>query len=73
MKNNFLGMQMTNKNGKKTVETLTHDEARRKHIPIAKDDKIHLPPKEPVASILGKEQHIMEIVGPIKTLMEKKA
>ncbi|MFA6414028.1 MAG: hypothetical protein WCW53_15180 [Syntrophales bacterium] len=28
-------MQMTNKNNKKTVETLTHDEARRKHIPTA--------------------------------------
>ena len=64
---------MTNKNGKKTVETLTHDEARRKHIPIAKDDKIHRPQEELVVSSLEKEQHIMEIVGRIKTLMEKQA
>ncbi|MCX5905869.1 MAG: DNA methylase, partial [Deltaproteobacteria bacterium] len=26
---------MANKDSKKTVETLTHDEARRKHIPTA--------------------------------------
>ena len=54
---------MTNKNNQKTVETLTHDEARRKHIPTANDDKIHLPSEELVASILEKEQRIMEIDG----------
>ena len=64
---------MTNKNNQKTVETLTHDEARRKNIPTAKDDKIHRSQEELVVSSLKKEQRIMEIVGRIKTLMEKQA
>ena len=66
-------MQMTNKSNQKTVETLTHDEVRRKHIPIAKSEKIHRLQEELVVSSLKKEQRIMEIVGRIKTLMEKRA
>ena len=64
---------MTNKSNQKTVETLTYDQVRRRHIPTAKGDKIHLPPEELVVSSLKKEQRIMEIVGRIKTLMEKQA
>ncbi len=39
--------------------------------PTAKDDLVHRPPEELVASILEKEQRIIEIVGRIKTLLEK--
>lgn len=39
--------------------------------PNTKNDLVHRPPKELVASILEKEQRIVEIVGRIKALMEK--
>ncbi len=39
--------------------------------PKAKDDVIHRPPEELVASILEKEQRIIDIVGRIKALLEK--
>jgi len=64
---------MTNKSNQKTVETLIYDQVRRKRIPTAKDDKIHRSQEELVVSSLKKEQRIMEIVGRIKTLMEKQA
>ena len=36
-----------------------------------KNDLVHRPPEELVASILEKEQRITEIVGRIKSLLEK--
>ncbi len=39
--------------------------------PKTKNDLVHRPPEELVASILEKEQRIIEIVGRIKTLLEK--
>lgn len=39
--------------------------------PRARNDVIHRPPEELAASILEKEQRIFEIVGRIKTLLEK--
>jgi len=37
------------------------------------EDITHLPPEQLVESILQKEQRIMEIMGRIKTLLEKQS
>jgi ATP-dependent exoDNAse (exonuclease V) beta subunit len=52
---------MANKNGKKTVDTITHEKARRKNIPTAEFHSVMGKEEQAPVRIYNTERHILYV------------